>query len=266
MNSSFIFRALSAPLLAFLALLAPAQQRGDGEIMRSFVSTRGTEVVTKRTKSRRNRPNTIGLGYTLFMKNENGYPARVNASRKFREGNAVRFMIESNVDGYLYVFHTENDGPPKMLFPDHLSKRGDNRIKAHVPYEAPSRYVKNRPEGLWIGFDEKEATERFYIVVTREPLPEVKTGDGLIAYCRENLEKCPWQPPASVWSGLLAEAQAPALVSQSRTSGQTQTRAERIAANRGVKVIRDAPAPSVVKLSKSPGAKMLVAMVALDHK
>ena len=263
MNSRFISHILSIALLACPALLVLAQQRND-EIVRSFVRTRGTKVVT--SGKQRKKPTLIGLGCTLFLKNKNGYPARVNTSRQFREGEAVRFMIESNVDGYLYIFHTENDGPPKMLFPNHLSNSGDNRIKAHVPYEAPSRYVNNRPEGLWIGFDEKEATERFYIVVTREPLPEVKTGDGLVAYCRENPEKCPWQPPASVWSGLLAEALVPALVSQSRTSGQTQTRAERIAANRGVKVIRDAPAPSVVKMSNSSGAKMIVAMVALDHK
>lgn len=263
MKFSYRLLVCSIALLACPALLALTQHRND-ENVRSFVRTRGTKVVTSGKK--RKKPTRIGLGCTLFLKNENGYPERVNTSREFREGDAVRFMIESNVDGYLYIFHTENTGLPKMLFPDHRSRNGDNLIKAHVPYEAPARYKRNRPEGLWIVFDEKEAIERFYIVVTKEPLPEVKTKYELVAYCEKNPEKCPWQPSDAVWQRLVAELEAPALLSQSQTSGEMQTRAERNAV-RDVKVIPiDAPAPSVVKMSKSSDVKMLVAMVALDHK
>jgi serine/threonine protein kinase len=35
---------------------------------------------------------------------------RVSYRREFHAGDAVRFMIESNISGYLYVFHVENDG------------------------------------------------------------------------------------------------------------------------------------------------------------
>ena len=50
----------------------------------------------------------------------------------------MRFMIESNISGYLYVFHVENDGPAKMIFPDARLQGGNNFIQAHVPREMPS--------------------------------------------------------------------------------------------------------------------------------
>jgi hypothetical protein len=204
----------------------------------------------------------IGLGYTLFKKDADGKPVRVNPQRVFGEGDGVRFMIESNTDGYLYIFHTENDGPPKMIFPDARLKEGDNRIKAHAPFETPSR---DEPGGWWFFFDKQAATERFYIVVTRRPLVEVKSGGTLVEYCEENPKNCPWRPPTNLWNGLLAKAGV-ARMSQSNEFGAAQTEIEREAVTRGVELRPGAPAPSVVKMNVSPKAGMLVARIALVHK
>jgi hypothetical protein len=204
----------------------------------------------------------IGLGYTLFKKSASGEPVRVNAAQEFREGDGVRFMIESNTTGYVYIFHTENDGPPKMIFPDPQLNEGDNRIKAHVPYEAPSR---EEPGDWWFFFDKEAATERFYIVVTRRPLAQAKAGETLVAYCEESPKNCPWQPSMAIWNGLLAGAGV-ARVSQSREFSAAQTEIEREAVTRGVELRPGAPAPSVVKMNVSPKAGMLVAQISLVHK
>jgi hypothetical protein len=79
-------------------------------------------------------PGAIGLGYTLYQRAESGEVKRVRASQPFYENDQVRFVIEPNIDGYLYIFYTENDGEPEMIFPDHRLSQGANQVKAHVPY------------------------------------------------------------------------------------------------------------------------------------
>jgi hypothetical protein len=82
-------------------------------------------------------PSNIGIGYTLYMRDPEGNAIRVDPTREFRAGDRIRLSIESNTDGYLYIFHTENNGEPQMLYPDTRLEQGDNRIEAHVPYEIP---------------------------------------------------------------------------------------------------------------------------------
>src|SRR5262245_42232818 len=60
----------------------------------------------------------IALGYTIFMRDVNGRAVRVDPSREFHNGDRIRISLEPNVDGYVYVFHTENDGPPEMIYPE----------------------------------------------------------------------------------------------------------------------------------------------------
>ncbi|MGH9855512.1 MAG: DUF4384 domain-containing protein, partial [Blastocatellia bacterium] len=118
----------------------------------------------------------IGLGYTLYQRAPSGEVARVRASQPFHEDDQVRFVIEPNTDGYLYIFYTENDGEPEMIFPDHRLSQGENQVKAHVPYEAPSRNARND----WFIFTEnKPARLRLFIVISRQPLPNVPSGKDL---------------------------------------------------------------------------------------
>ena len=80
----------------------------------------------------------IGLGYTIFMRDVNGRAVRVDPTREFHNGDRIRISLEPNVDGYLYVFHTEGDGPPEMIYPDARLEGGENWIEAHVPIDVPS--------------------------------------------------------------------------------------------------------------------------------
>src|SRR5262249_52444085 len=151
---------------------------------------------------------------------------RVSLSQEFHAGDAVRLMIESNISGYLYVFHTENDGAAKMLFPDARLQGGGNSIRAHVPYEVPARKEED-PKFRWLYFNDKVAIERFYLLVTREPLTDVPTGKTLEAHCSGNPKDCPWRPSAAQWKQLLADAKTVAHESLSRVSARFQTAAER---------------------------------------
>src|SRR5215813_14214811 len=137
MNPKHPFRLLSLTLIAGLSLLTPAQEPKVADDVRDgFLVTRqkvapakGSQSVNpSRVRGRRPAGNTseaaatahglIGLGYTLYKQDSDGRPVRVALSQEFHKGDAVRLVIESNIDGYLYIFHTENDVQPEMLFPD----------------------------------------------------------------------------------------------------------------------------------------------------
>jgi hypothetical protein len=208
---------------------------------------------------------SVGLGYTLFMRGPQGAAVRVDPSTRFSAGDAIRLTFESNIDGYLYVFHTESDRNPQMLFPDARLNGGVNLITAHVPYEVPSSLEADE-RNRWFVFDAQAATERLYVVVTREPLPGVPTGEALIAYCRGNAN-CTWRPDANVWQQLRAAAvSAGVQTSRSREYGQTQTGDEREAATRGAPMTRQSVQPAVVRVNSSPQTPILVTTIDLVHQ
>src|SRR5262245_30331974 len=129
--------------------LASAQQ-SDEEVRGAFLSTRPKTTNSNPPATRRRRPpqrpantasvsvkntntkiantnanasfaantnrlplSAIALGYTIFMRDVNGRAVRVDPTREFHNGDRIRISLEPNVDGYVYVFHTENDGPPE---------------------------------------------------------------------------------------------------------------------------------------------------------
>jgi hypothetical protein len=206
-------------------------------------------------------PTAIGLGYTLYMRDANGNAMRVDPSREFRAGDRIRLSLETNTDGYLYIFHTENNGEPQMLYPDVRLEKGDNRIEAHVPYEIPWNEpgVEN-----WFKFDSNPANERLYIVVTRQPLPGIPTDTALVSYCGQN--RCPWRPPVGVWAQVQMNAQGKVGVVKSTSYGQRQTQTEQVAVTRGLGLEQTAPEPSVIRMNASTNAPILVTAVDLIHR
>jgi hypothetical protein len=211
-------------------------------------------------------PAGIGMGYTLFLRDESGAAVRVNPRREFKSGEAIRLLVESNMDGYLYIFDAENDATPQLIFPSAKLDRGDNRIGAHVPYEIPS--AKETDETLrWFVFNDNPAIERVYVVVSRQPLAGVPAGESLVRLCAESDQACAWKPTAEQWAALKgANARDEIAVSQVRDEGRTQTSAEREAATRGLGLTASAPLPSVIYMVASSNANVLVTTVDLIHK
>ncbi|HMG75051.1 MAG TPA: DUF4384 domain-containing protein [Pyrinomonadaceae bacterium] len=232
----------------------------------SQTANANTTKFANQNSSMGNRPGqAIGLGYTLFMRDSTGRRVRVEPGHEFHSGDRVRISLEPNVDGYLYVFHTEGAGQPEMIYPDARLDEGENWIEAHVPMEVPSSEQSDE-RYHWFVFDNNPATERLYVVVTRQPLPSVPTGADLVKFCTENKTKCPWRPFSEVWAQLQDANKAEVKVVTSNTVGQSQTEKEQVATTRGLGLDQSAPQPAVIRMTVSTNAPVLVTVLELIHK
>src|ERR1041385_7197612 len=175
----------------------------------------------------------IALGYTMFMRDVNGRAVRIDPTREFHNGDRIRISLEPNVDGYLYVFHTEGNGQPEMIFPDARLEGGENWVEAHVPMDVPST-VETDERLKWFQFYGNPATEHVFVVLSREPLADVPIAETLTALCSANKNDCPWHPTVDVWTRIQQAAKADVKVVTSNTAGQAQTAKEETAATRGL--------------------------------
>lgn len=212
------------------------------------------------------RPAGIGVGYTIFGRDEVGMPVRVDPKREFKSGDAIRLLVESNTDGYLYIFDAENDETPSLIFPNARLNAGDNRISAHVPYEIPSSAEAD--ESLhWFVFNDTPATERVYVIVSRQPLANVPTGAQLASFCAGKDVTCAWKPTGDEWATLKGLNRRDEIaVSRAQDAGLQQTAAERDATSRGLGLSATAPPPTVIYMASSADAAALVTTVDLIHK
>ncbi len=224
-----------------------------------------TEVKTDGVAAVRPKGQKIGLGLTLFARDANGLSVRADPSRVFRSGERVRILLETNTDGYLYIFNTTDGGKPVMIYPNAELDEGGNYIKSHVPFEIPDGTA--REERLrWFTFDKYEGTERLFFVFAREPLPLVPTEDDLVNYCKQNANKCPIKPETELWVKIQTELSAPVRVAKSERYGKAQTSVEVDASTRGLGLSKEDPEPSLVMMKASTDASILVAVLELWHK
>ena len=204
----------------------------------------------------------LGLGVTLFMRDSNGLAVRVDPEHVFQKGDRVRVLLETNTDGYLYIFNTTNDGAATMIYPDANLDEAGNYLQAHVPFEIPTSLAAE--ERLrWFAFDEVAGTERLFFVFTREPLKGIPLEDDLIAFCRDS--KCPIQPNDEVWAAVQKDLQEPFKTDKTQQYGKVETSNEKAATTRGLGLAKDDPQPSLVMMASSP-RPTLVATLDLIHK
>jgi Domain of unknown function (DUF4384) len=204
----------------------------------------------------------LGLGVTLFMRDSNGLAVRVDPDHVFQKGDRVRVLLETNTDGYLYIFNTTDNGPATMIYPDVNLDEAGNYLQAHVPFEIPTS-LGPEERLRWFAFDETAGTEHLFFVFTREPLQGIPIDDDLIAFCRNS--KCPVQPNEEVWAAVQKELQEPLKTDRTAEFGKAETPSEKQATTRGLGLAKDDPQPSVVMMASSPRAR-LVATLDLIHK
>jgi hypothetical protein len=206
----------------------------------------------------------LGLGVTLFMRDSNGLAVRVDPNHVFQKGDRVRVLLETNTDGYLYIFNTTDDGPATMIYPHADLDEAGNYLQAHVPFEIPAS--ASAEERLrWFAFDATAGTERLFFVFTREPLSGVPIDDDLIALCKESKEKCPVRPSTEVWAVVQKQMQEPLKTDKAKQFGGAQTATEEQASARGLGLSKEDPPPSLVMMASSPRST-LVATLDLIHK
>jgi hypothetical protein len=110
----------------------------------------------------------LGLRYTI-LKRQGDEQAEADADATFHAGDRIRLAVEANDDGYLYVVNRGSSGTWKVLFPSPEVKEGDNRVHKRVRYEIPAGYT--------FTFDEQAGEEKLFIVLSRQPEPDL---EGLI--------------------------------------------------------------------------------------
>ena len=207
----------------------------------------------------------LGLGLTLFTRDSLGLAVRVDPTRTFHKGDRVRVLLETNADGYLYIFNTTNGGTPVLIYPNRELDEGGNYIRSHIPFEIPSG-AASEERLRWLVFDEYAGTERLYFVFTREPLQGIPLEDELLAYCGEAKNKCPFSPDAEVWMKIEKGVDAPLQISATARFGKAQTGSERDAVERGLGLSKEEPEPSLILMSASSNTATLVTVLDLVHK
>lgn len=206
----------------------------------------------------------MGIGLTLFMRDSNGLAIRTDPSHVFQKGDRVRVLLETNADGYLYIFNTTNNGPAVMLYPNPELDEAGNYLQAHVPFEIPSTMaVEERLR--WLVFDENAGDERLFFVFSREPLAGVPLEDDLINLCRDTKDACPWRPGAEVWSAVQKEMAQPLKTDKAKRYGVAETPREQQATSRGLGLAKNDPEPSLIMMASSSGGT-LVTTLDLIHK
>jgi len=242
----------------------PTNSNAGGTASSSAATNANANTSVSRNDVKRMQP-AIGLGYTIFMRDASGRSIRVEPSREFRTGDRIRLALEPSVDGFLYIFDSEDGGSPKMIYPDPRLDGGDNWIEAHVPIEVPSS-EESEERLRWFEFYGQPGGDRIFVVVTRQPLPIVPTGDDLVALCSSSKDKCPWQPPADVWAKIDNATKAEVKVATTKNFGEAQTEHERVAMTRGLGLDQSVPPPSVIRMSASSRESILVTVLDLIHK
>ena len=207
-------------------------------------------------------PRRLALGYTLYMKDTTtGALFPVDASRPFKTDDTIALALETNADGYLYVFNAENDRDPMMLYPN-VRLGGANSVSAPVR----ETYPDDPADGFQ--FVPPAATEHLYIVFSRRPLDDVPTGEALEKFCAKNRENCYWRPGAAQWARIKAAASDRRVV-EARSTQLAQAAARPVAPDtlqRGIKIKRTEPRPAFVRVADSPAASMLVTKIELAHQ
>ena len=206
----------------------------------------------------------LGIGLTLFLRDSNGLAQRTDPEHVFVKGDRVRVLLETNADGYLYIFNTTNQGPATMIYPHADLDEGGNYLQAHVPFEVPSS-LANQEHLRWFAFDEEAGTEQLFFVFTREPLKGVPLEDELITFCRNSKESCPIKPSAEMWAELQKNMQEPLKIDKAKSFGAAETTAEQQANVRGIGLSKDDPQPSLVMMASTP-RPMLITALDLVHK
>ena len=201
----------------------------------------------------------IGIGLTLFMRDSNGLAVRTDPEHVFQKGDRVRVLLETNTDGYLYIFNTTNNGPATMIYPHADLDEGGNYIQAHVPFEIPAS-TAGEERLRWFAFDEVAGSEQLFFVFTREPLKGIPLEDELITFCRDSKDKCPIRPSTEAWEALQAQMQEPLKTDKTQAFGKTETPTEQQATTRGLGLAKDDPQPSMVMMASTARSTLITAL------
>jgi hypothetical protein len=200
----------------------------------------------------------IALGYTLVMEDANGRPVVVDEAREFKFGDSIRLLLEPDTNGYFYIFQTQDDAQPQMLYPHAALDKGRNGIGAHTR--------ENVPAERWFVFGPPAGALRIYVILSRKPLAGVPTGDELIAFCGGPRDECYWEPKSSEWERIKAAASTGAVEERNSLLADAGVLLSDEAFTRGLRLKKESAAPAVVRVNSLPSADVLMSVITLVCK
>jgi hypothetical protein len=109
----------------------------------------------------------LGLRYTVLKLAADNSSVEVSPDTVFHSGDRIRFSIEANAPGYLYIINQGSSGTWKPMFPSAEIEDGNNKVEGWHPYTMPP---KTR-----FAFDATAGTENLFIVFSREPEADLET-------------------------------------------------------------------------------------------
>jgi len=166
------------------------------EVARADASPRAQATATEPTPAPVPAPATapmpasgappLGLRYTVLKLASDNNWTEVPADTVFHSGDRIRFAIEGNAPGYLYIINQGSSGTWKPMFPSAEVEDGNNRIEGWHPYTMPP---KSR-----LAFDTTAGTENLFIVYSREPETDLES----MIYSLQGKKKADTAPAAEV--------------------------------------------------------------------
>jgi hypothetical protein len=178
-------------------------------------------------------------------------PERVEAESAFTAGDRVRLSIESPRDGYLYVIDREQyaDGTasdPYLIFPTLRNRNGDNSVKAGKVIELPARSAF-RLKPMRADY----SGELLTLIVTSQPLPDVKPGPSVLKLERELVDK--WEQQ---WRSPIDRFEL------TGGAGKPYTQAEKEAGQDGSRLLtqEDELPQTLYRVVAKPGAPLLISV------
>lgn len=208
----------------------------------------------------------LALGYTILMKDDTGRLFVADPRHEFKTGDRFAVALETNADGYLYLFSAENGRNPELLFPNAQIEGGANAVQAHVRATFPTG--ASAEVEYFIDVTDPPATEHLFVVFSRRPLADVPSGQALVKFCGKNLEDCAWKPTAAQWARVLDGAKG-GRVTEAKNAQLAQASlpaALPVTLQRGLKVKKEDPKPAIVRVNESADTDLLVTEIILTHK
>jgi len=109
----------------------------------------------------------LGLRYAVLKRDTSGQYNEIDPDTSFRSGDRIRLKVDANTSGYLYVVMRGSSGTWKLLFPSAEVAGGSNHVS-----KGESRQIPSGERGQFV-FDEQAGNEKLFIVLTRQPEPDL---------------------------------------------------------------------------------------------
>ncbi len=181
-------------------------------------------------------------------------PERISVDTPLAVGQRVRLSIEAARTGYLYVINRElyadgTFGDPYLIFPTSSLRGGDNQVSVGRIIDIPAlddepNYFTLKPERPTL------AGEILSVMVTPQPLTDIKLGDEEVKLSNEDVDK--WE---KTWGAQVGRLEL------ENSFGKPWTREEK-EASKGKTLKGDGPSPQTLyyRPSAKPGESLIVSV------